>query len=125
MKIFSYTILSTLIFISCNSSNEKSNLFGRYKTKHNKGEEYIELKSDSTYLHYFKRNTNEIRDSGKWRFELRKNESDHLILEDWKSYADFGDSLEIGNSPSTASFIFYNAQIHVYPDDDSYDFFKE
>ena len=74
-----------LLAIACTPSPKKA--AGVYYARHNKGIEYIEMKENGTYRHYFKSDSTEQQQTGKWEFKYESGGL-RLIFYDWMAYTD-------------------------------------
>src|SRR5688572_28123689 len=81
-------LILILGLLVCACTTKKSNeILGKYVNEFDKESiHYVILKPDSTYLHYYKKNDQEQKNTGKWRFELLSNSRNVIIFHDWVSY---------------------------------------
>ena len=106
-----FFLLVTITFASCKYKEEA--MFGKYYKRIQGATEYVELKPDSTYTHYFEGPDTTYQKTGnRCTFDRRKGESDRINFNNW-------------NGDSWASFLYSEGQIHYFPDDDMQDYFRE
>ena len=86
--------ISILLFQSCLDLRTCSqDLSGKYICKNNpKAVNYIELKDDGTFLHYYKNGNVVLTDKGTW---MKSNDGYcEIELNEWKNFNELGDKFE-------------------------------
>jgi hypothetical protein len=86
--------LSILLFQSCLDLRTFSqDLSGKYICKNNsKAVNYLEIKDDGTFLHYFKKGNVVLTDKGTW---VKSNDGYcEIELSEWKNYNELGEKFK-------------------------------
>ena len=78
-------LLILLLVLACTPSSKKA--AGIYYARHGKGVEYIDVKEEGTYLHYFKNDSIEKQQTGKWMIESEEDKF-RLTFYDWVIYTE-------------------------------------
>jgi hypothetical protein len=89
LKVFKWLILCLIaIIMNACCNNQESNVAGKYINKFEQNaKHYIELKNDSTYLHYYKKNGELFKENlGSWCL-LKSQNKIEIVLDNW---TDFG-----------------------------------
>lgn len=86
--------ISILLFQSClNLRTCSQNLSGKYICNNNpKAINYIEIKDDGTFLHYYKKNNVVLTDEGTW--VKSNNGYCEIELSEWKNFNELGEKFE-------------------------------
>ena len=93
-KNFIIVLISILLFQSCfNLRTCSQNLSGKYICNNNpKAINYLELKDDGTFLHYYKVDNIVLTDKGTW---VKSNsEYCEIELSEWKNFNELGEKYE-------------------------------
>lgn len=94
-KLKILTVIGVCIFYGCTNHSEnfevvqpsKEILVGKYVNKYETAaEHYVVLKPDSSYFHYYKLDTVERKQSGKWNLSKLSNGGSALTFYDWISF---------------------------------------
>lgn len=92
MRLFILYIVLGVIMIGCNNenkstTNDSSIVVGKYiNTYEPNVVHYVEIKKDSTYLHYYKKaNEVALENSGKWKLVHGKTKTE-VIFNSWIDY---------------------------------------
>lgn len=68
-------IFALLGLFGCSKDIDRSMLIGKYIANHKNGIETLELKSDGTYVYYYKISEGkELLNTNRWQFEYQNNE---------------------------------------------------
>ncbi len=113
--ILSLTIIIMILFTNCNPSKKK--VVGKYYAKHNWGVEYVIIRKDNTYLHYFSDKDEVTQHEGNWKFERNR-----FILYDWITYVMPGEKV-IKRRTSIANVYCNGSEIEFW-DEYEYNFHK-
>jgi hypothetical protein len=115
-------LLLTILLNGCKPSGE--DIAGRYYARHNKGIEYIDVKQDGTYLHYFKNDSIGQKQEGKWEYE---REGLHLrfIMYDWIEYIEPFEKKFIANGNKSIANVLCDGEIIQLWDLDEYNFHRK
>jgi hypothetical protein len=129
-----------LIFIILTVTNQncrisEKDMVGKFYAKHGFGEEFIELKADRTYLHFFKdKNGKDHKRYGEWKIaDSGRFLVDQISLDNFIVYVDpFSDSDERVNLNNTekgggSRAYISTGSIRVYASDDfpEYNFYRD
>lgn len=87
-------LLVVVILNSCNKSDIKDNVIGKYINKYEPdANHYVELKADSTFLHYYKKNNETAKENeGNWELVTTPKKTE-IVFRTWKTFG-FGDSTD-------------------------------
>ena len=94
LKNFIIVFISILLFQSCLDLRTCSrDLSGKYICKNNpKAINYLEIKDDGTFLHYYKNGTIVLTDKGTW---VKSNDGYcEIEFSEWKNFNEFGEKFE-------------------------------
>lgn len=87
MKVFRVLVIlsSILVFIAC---GERKSIFGRYSnTFDTLAIHYVDLRGDSTFYHFYKRDSTELMNSGQWSWG-KKNK---VWFNEWRHFGGIED----------------------------------
>lgn len=108
-----------VIFVLVSCSSPINSIKGRYETSHDEGREYIELKSDCTFIHaIIKKDSVTLRDSGTFIFYKSAVNKDWMLsLKGFNWYTSFVGSIDAKNEYTTV-FIWDKDRLFRSYDDD-------
>jgi hypothetical protein len=124
MKKLIVNLILIMSLTACHPSGEE--VAGKYYAKHDKGTEYIEMRTDGTFTQYFKKGSKEETNEGTWDFEHRKGQW-KLELEGFVTYVSpFGnDHISVGKK-GNASIYWEGDLISMWGDgDDEYNYHRK
>lgn len=80
-------ILYIFIFIiSCNNDNINHNAVGKYVNAYDSESiHYVELRSDSTFIHFYKKSNIISENTGYWKLLKFKNKTE-VVFRTWKNF---------------------------------------
>ena len=80
-------VLIGLLLSACNSMDEQSNITGKYRnTFEPEATHYVELKTDSTFLHYYKKGNEDAQENkGTWRF-IKTDKKEEIMFSTWTTF---------------------------------------
>lgn len=108
-----------MLFFSCIPSNKS--VTGKYVAEHDKGIEYVIVKGDNTYVHYYKNDRTEKQQEGRWEFE-RNGFEIRFVLYDWIEYTCPGE--EVSDSTKSIANVICDGNEIDFWDEDEYNFYK-
>ncbi len=127
MRLNHIIILLIVFFLKqCYCDPKTEEIVGKYYSRHGKGIEYIELKSDHTYVHYYSGKVGKYKRKGKWEL-VRYNSILYISLTNWHKLFKLYETININqNRPvSIASCYFGERDIIECYDGYEFNFFKE
>lgn len=87
--ILKITLLSIILFLfKCKRNNcQQYEIIGKYYNNYEKNvDHYVELKIDSTFVHYYNDKKNNVRKNiGTWKLSSRKDRIE-IIFNSWREY---------------------------------------
>lgn len=120
--LFLYTLM---LFTGC--IPDVKDVLGKYYAKHQRGIEYIEIKEDYTYTHFFDDGKMRYQGVGKWRFK-HKSSLLYIHLTNWQNVVEYGKTINIDkNQPAGHAFFPYSRSgiIEANVDLEKYCFYKK
>jgi len=80
-------LLMILLLNACKQNESRNNAFGKYVNVYEPATtHYVELKEDSTYLHYYKKASDSSKiNQGFWYFEKTRGET-QIVFSNWFTY---------------------------------------
>ncbi len=82
---WSCIVFVTVYLLAC-SNNDETTITGRYiNTYEPNAIHYVELKDDSTYMHFYKNNKTTKASKGNWNL-ITKAHKTEIMFSDWYSY---------------------------------------
>lgn len=93
MKSFLYLILVFLTFTSCSICPSENEFIGKYYSQKEGIENYIEIKKNGEFNHFYSKGELILKHSGTWK----KSENGYCWLEfnEWKNFKEKGEKFEI------------------------------
>ena len=93
MKSFLYLILVFLTFTSCSICPSENEFIGKYYSQKEGIENYIEIKKNGEFNHFYSKGELILKHSGTWK----KSENGYCCLEfnEWKNFEEKGGKFEI------------------------------
>jgi len=68
-------VFALLVFLGCSKQIDRSMLIGKYIANHGKGTDVLELKSEGTYIYYYRSaDGKELTNTNRWKFEYLNKE---------------------------------------------------
>lgn len=125
-----FVILMMVFAIACNQENKvdkKANryqeVFGKYETEHEEGYEYILLKNDTTYVHYFKnKEGKEFTNTSIYKVFYFDTYNEYSVeLQHWEGFTHLGNWSELSPQDSKNTMIFMYKPGKLYKAVDSDD----
>ena len=118
-----YTFILFLFLIAACKPSMKE-ITGVYYSKHSKGNEFIELRSNHTFLESYKNDTVHQQNTGKWYLEM-ENGISKITLQNYKWYTSpFTNDASIGKK-GTIQGTWEDNVIKFYPKMTDYNYYKE
>jgi hypothetical protein len=75
-------LVAFVVNIGCTSTIDRSMVIGKYYANHKKGVDSLELRSDGTYLYYYKApDGKELKNTNKWEFEYVEGKATITFLQ--------------------------------------------
>lgn len=80
-------VLFGLLMSACNSKYEQKNLTGKYiNTFESEAIHYVELKADSTFLHYYKKGNERAQvNKGTWKY-IGTDKKAEVVFKTWTTF---------------------------------------
>ncbi|CAN5271046.1 hypothetical protein BH09BAC3_BH09BAC3_35170 [soil metagenome] len=92
MKNRIVSVLAIVLLYACNNNESKDNVIGKYvNTYESEAKHYVVLEADSTFLHYYKKNNEAVKENkGNWKLLITPKKTE-IVFRTWKTFG-YGDS---------------------------------
>lgn len=80
-------LIMGLLLATCKDVKKPEDITGRYvNTYEPEADHYVDLKSDSTYFHYYKKENQPAKiNEGKWRLSVRSHKTE-VVFREWVTF---------------------------------------
>lgn len=92
MKCYLYFIFTVVLMQACGIKSCDFLFCRYYNNSDDKAINYLDIKDNGTYLHYYKKNSIEFSQEGTWK--KAKDENCIIEFKNWKSYNERGKNYE-------------------------------